>query len=191
MGNLSKFTEATRDFEGENREASLDQKLASWMLAFYSVRSAKPAVAAVSRHGGGQVTLDSFIRYFDFPMYLTTAWVPYLLSDIPTVSLFNNFPSRKLVKAFDANLEEIPQEYAEHPFGIIVQLKGISRGLVLHDWQYNDFEESPEGLKKPCVRMVWTRKKGNQSEVPGFLVLEPFEQMLRSIRWSPPNVGKD
>lgn len=168
------------------QEAEYEERLVGHLLSRYGLSSYKNWLRKQNNASGTSVlTLPPFLEHFgQFPVYLSVAKIPGVTKNCTVDKLFNKMSTRKIVDVYATMRDElVPEHYQDYPFALVFPWPYIPKGMVLHDKSVT-LDELPVGLKKPCVRLVWTLSKRKQ-RYGKYLVLEPLDQLLAAITWEP------
>ena len=167
--------------------AEYEEKLVGHLISRYGLSSYKSWLRKQSQQqtGSSLLTMNSFLDSFgQFPVYMAVTKIGGLIKNCALDKLYNKMSTRKMIEAYVTMRDElVPDYYQDYPFALVFPWPYIPKGMVLHD-KGIDIEVLPEGLKKPCVRLVWTLSKRKQ-RYGKYLVLEPVDQFLAGIRWEP------
>lgn len=178
------------------QEVEYEEKLVGHLLTYYGLAAYKSMLRQKGQRefGATNLRLSVFLDMFGtYPAILTVAKIRGLARNCTIDKLFNNMPTRKLIEQYlllrnescsaETGYYDETSPYYTGPFAMVVPWPYIPKGMVVHD-KAVPIDECPSGLKKPCVRLIWTLSKKYQKHGK-YLVIEPLDQFLASFSWTP------
>jgi hypothetical protein len=175
------FKEEPED-KRNRQEVAYDEKLTGHMLARYGLSSHKSALRRVCHevYQDNRLRIEQFVQMFNYPVNMRVAKIPGTVRNCTLDRLYNHISTRKLIEHYFTVRSEIEDEQGRS-FALVTPWTYIPKGMVLHERSVI-VDELPIGLKKPCVRMIWTLPKRQQKRGK-YLVLEPLDQFLAGFDW--------
>lgn len=164
-----------------NRQiAQYEEKLTSHLLTRYGLASYKSELrrAAQRAYDDSRLKVGLFIDRFNYPVQIGVTRMP-LGKSCTLDKLYNKISTRKIIDEYFLQRDESPDQ--DKPYALILPWRYIPKGMVIHE-RNAIIDELPEGLTRPCVRMIWTLPKRKQKRGK-YLVLEPLDQFLAGVDW--------
>jgi hypothetical protein len=166
---------------GAARAAKYDKRIAEKLLRRYDIPDEhRDLMLRDSEHRCGIKSLSLFTFhefYPTFPICLRTTYFPYVSRDCTVADLFKRFDQTMLVLRYETVFEDITEEDAELPCGMVFDwpyLQG-GGGMVLHN--------QPINVDVPGTRLFYVSKQGRQ------LVMETLDVVLDTIDANAPGGG--
>lgn len=175
------FYQENPEDKRNRQENEYEEKLTGHLLARYGLSSRKAELRKQCQrvYGDSRLKVAEFVNLFEFPVDLTVTRIPGTVRNCALDKLFNKISTRKLVEHY---FEARQESQSEKPFALVTPWTYIPKGMVLHEKSVA-IDALPEGLTKPCVRMIWTLPKSKQ-KYGRYLVLEPVDSFLAGLNWS-------
>ena len=146
-----------------------EYKIVSHLLTSLDLASARYQLLGMQEESTGQsrLTLNCFHCLFPaFPVYLVSQALYKVDQDVKVARLFTRFDKTRLYKAWEDNIERVPERFEDYSYGLVVQWPYVKNGFILHD--------ATVDLHDRGMRLVFCQEDRR-------LVLESFDAFLANL----------